>query len=131
MNIEEKLSKYTDAIEKAIESGTEFTIAQAPEVIREYLAWMFWGSFIVSVISAIVGGVSLVVVYRLSASAKKELSSSEDCVPFSTIWIVVLITVVVCGAKSFCESATTALKVSVAPRLVVLEKLSSLAKGKE
>lgn len=122
MNIEERLTKYLDALESAVAAGAE----QAPDVAREFLAWQFLSSVLAAATSLVVLAMVTYLMIRFvwPACKRDDPDSAAIVIVGYPIGIVLMGLCVV-----FCLfDITRAIKVSVAPRVVLLEKVAELAK---
>ena len=123
----EKLSESTeqliDFIEKTGETTVDFAKEQVPLVIQEVLNWGFYSNIIYGSINLIV---ALVCVYFVVWIWKKEYKG-EDTHPF----IMFVFVPVFISIPTFLHGIyfmITALKISVAPRLYLIEQLHTLIK---
>ena len=117
-----KMLEYLQEIEKSAGQVTDFAIEQTPLVIQEFLAWHIAGgvlAIIVSVIGIVVGIVACRLVLRNMAEGQDKalafmLAGVMTFLPFSIIG---------------CINVAKVTKAIVAPRVVVLEKISDLVKN--
>lgn len=111
-NFQQRLIAYLDRIESTVNASTEFVASQAPDVAQQYLAWVFWVSSVLGVVF-----IAVSIAFLLFA---KSCRDNEGCA------ISVIISVVAFVPAACC--ITEAIKVCVAPKVVILEKVSELAR---
>lgn len=122
MDIQHRLTKYMDELEKALSTSAEFAAKEAPLVVQEFLEWEFWSS-----VMAATGCLLFVIAFLVSVYRnRKFFADNFELAPLLVIPGIVVILAAVC----VCERTARAAKVSIAPRLVLLEKVSELAHGK-
>jgi len=119
--VKQKMIEYLQSFEAGIKKAGEFSAEQAPLVVQEFLAWEFWSSFVAFLIC------SLLTAITLGVSAWWWKNDKSD---LETKCLVVLIPVLACVFMQIpvWTNAYNAGKVAVAPRIVVLEKISELVK---
>lgn len=114
-----------EAINEILEwakGAKEFVSEQAPELVREILAWGFWSSAIVAIVCAILVPVLLVLAYKLG---KDSLERETPLAFFSCM--VLSISCFLCTI-ALSMNAYQAFYVSIAPRMYLLECLRDLVK---
>ena len=118
-----KLLTYLNEVEAAATTGKDFLIEQAPLYVQELLAWGFWENTLAAggcVVAMIVCGLVALSGYR----RRTTIFSSEDIGDIThgilAIAAAVLIPVTIIGAST---QGKQAVKVVVAPRVVIVEKL--------
>jgi hypothetical protein len=118
--IKTKMVEYLQTFEAGVKKAGEFSAEQAPLVVQEFLAWEIArnGLFAV-VLGAALFGV-LAVAYRLQ-------SKTDDLELKFLIWLCSSVPLVA-FAIGFGICAENAGKAYLAPRIVVLEKISELVK---
>lgn len=125
-DVRDRIEGYLDAIESAANTAGGFVVEQAPHVAQEYLVWRFWSNVAIAIVCAVVIIVWLAYVRRIWKLAGDTVYHSINA-EFATKVsgsLIMLPAVVGFLVSSFC-----AIKVCVAPRLVLLEKVSSLISG--
>lgn len=122
--IQAKLAQYMQYLEDGLKTGADFTAEQAPLVVQEILAWEFiqyvvYGlAFLVPIMILLAG------IYKLS----KYWNHSDEDTAFPSILVSILFSVIAIGLFIGVASNTMgALKVTYAPRLVIIEKAADLA----
>lgn len=117
------LLKYLQAGADRIERGSAFVEAEIPLVVTEYLNWYFWGNiFIICILLAI--WLTLAACTAAAIRFHKELKNPELCLFLCALTLIVapIALGISCGKLYNC------VKVSVAPRVVLLEKIAEIAK---
>ena len=124
MNYEEKLLEYLETMESGIEKAVDFSAEQAPLVIQEYLTWMFWESIIAGT-ALLLAAIGAWILLRIIYWATKEASQVDKEMARSIAWgIAFLANIIVLPFSGL--NYMIALKVVVAPRVIILEKLAEL-----
>lgn len=132
MNEEAKdlLIKYLKLGAEKLESGAQFLESEIPLVVSEYLSWIFYYNIIM-----LAGGIALILLSFIVGFIAKQnydyldnpRSGDHDilCCIFSSLGALAL---AILGSVQFCQSLREVVKVSVAPRVVILEKISEISK---
>ena len=115
--LQTKLLEYLNSIEGTISEASDFARAELPLVAQEYLAWVWWGNLVL----LIAGGVGLLVGIGLMRWSVK--ATSDDGGVILAMGGIVL---TVCGSLLTIPSTSRLVKVSVAPRVVLIEKIKEL-----
>jgi hypothetical protein len=115
--VKAKMLEYLQQLEAGVKSAADFSAEQAPLVVQEFLLWILISnavaaSFLGSLVLATL--ILSVVMYRRSDSEERFF-----------IWLFAAIPLTVFSAGC-CASLHEAGKAYIAPRVVVLEKISSL-----
>lgn len=116
-----RIESYLEAIESGASQAGEFVLKETPLVAQEYLAWTFWSSTLSAGTSFAVAVLSILVVKRLWGWVTKD-AENHECAPLLVFPFGVLIP----SIAIFGTNAAMALKVSVAPRVVLLEKIGEM-----
>lgn len=122
-----RLTKYLDALEAGVAKGGDFIGDQAPEVAREWLAWEFWDSITIAVVfllAAILCG------FAVRLVAKMETPASDDAKTSLSILALGLLVLIGLSLFMIASYGKAAVKVCVAPRVVLIEKVAEVVKGK-
>ncbi len=126
--MDEQLKEQLTEVLGAANGAKDFAIEQLPLVAQEFIAWEFWGSVGMATISGVIALLALVASVLLWRKAneydRKGDSAAEG---ISLLFFVAAFAFI--GA-SLCSLIDTyhAARVSVAPRVVLIEKLSELVK---
>lgn len=127
MNTEERLAKYLDELEKALDAGAAFVANEAPMVVQEYLQWEFYSSMSWMIAS---GALSIFLLFLVVFCGRYiVMLDPKHC--GEEVGCAVMCLLLCCGI--FLVSSGVAInygvkaaKVKIAPRVVLLEKLSTL-----
>ena len=121
--IKGRLTSYLETLEQATSTASEFVVAEAPAIAQEYLAWVFWSNL--AYVVALV--IALALLLRLVAAGIKEEGKDilDQNVAVSILGVCSLVAAVISLAVLI-HSAAMLLKVTISPRLVLLEKVSEL-----
>ena len=118
---EEKLTQYLDEIMGWLRNAGEFASAQAPEVVDQFLAYHFWTSLIGTILAPILLAIIAFAVFRWLP-----WTIEEDCpevgIPILSVGIIGLVGLPIWLVVSI----YTLMKVTIAPKLYVLEHLTSI-----
>jgi hypothetical protein len=122
-----KLLTYLNEVEAAATTGKDFLIEQAPLYVQELIAWEFWSSVMATGCTlAVALAIGLFLRWWFPFSAKFQDTSYRDGTRIMFgIWGGAAIAGCLVMAV---VSASCALKVSVAPRVVIVEKLHEALK---
>lgn len=117
--IKQKMVQYLQSFEAGLKQAGEFSAEQAPLVVQEFLAWEFWYHAAMSVCF----GIALGIVMKLVTDWWPKLDQ------FDRIGFGMVTAIAILGfSVGTVTSAFGAAKVAIAPRIVVLEKISELVK---
>lgn len=120
---EERVNRLLDAIENSVSKTGEFVVEQAPLVAQEYLAWYFWQSTICAIGFFAMGIVLLVTALPYFREFKKDILEQDIAKGmFAVVGSIVAIVLIGSGVTN----VFSVVKVCVAPRIVLLEKVSEL-----
>lgn len=125
--LKSKLLTYLDFLEAKVQSGDEFVVAEAPLVIQEWLLWTAienWFLFALSVatVAASCWGLRQFALAFEEAEARGD-EKDQNGASFTCLLLIVAACLGVWFAQSHLRAAV---KVHVAPRVVVIEKVSQL-----
>ena len=115
--------------------GEQFAIDQAPETIRQMVAWEFWNNALYAGVFGIILSICLYALinrirWSLSDEGRKEYDD-ENSVKAVVSVIVMIVTAIVfsiCTPAVFIPAVTSAVRAKVAPNLVVIEKIKDIVK---
>ena len=119
-DIESRITSYLDAIEASAGTAGEFVAEQTPLVAQEYLAWLFWGSVMKSAGLGVAFLLLSIVIYVAVRCMKKH--EVWEVSPFLAFPIFGLIF----SSFELVRGLIQVVKVIVAPRVVLLEKVAEL-----
>lgn len=103
--------------------GTEFVSEQAPLLVQEYLHWIFWGSMIQAGINL---AILIAMVFFARWAGKKIYEKDSDA-----SMVCLILGILFCIPACFCAAQAIAgimdaIKVLVAPRVIIVEKIAEL-----
>lgn len=127
--MQERLMKYLNHLEDLAGKTEDFAAEQVPLYIQELLTWMFWDSVMCAAFAALILVISLVLVgfgFKLLEHAKKTKDDGLEFFGGMTV-ILMAILAVVC-LLPICINTKQAVKISVAPRVVIVEELKKLTR---
>lgn len=115
--VKQKMIEYLQSFEAGIKKAGEFSAEQAPLVVQEFLRWEIVrnGAF------AVATGLLMLVVLATAVRYHFKVEGEEK----AFVWLFAAIPLVAFGI-GFGASAEKAGKAWLAPRIVVLEKISTL-----
>ncbi|MAT51534.1 MAG: hypothetical protein CMK32_10165 [Porticoccaceae bacterium] len=117
--IKQRINGYLDAVESAANDAGGFVMDQAPLVAQEYVSWMFWSGMLLF-LTCLFAILVLVFVPIWKWKAIKE-NQMEPIIIAPLMVAVMLVTPAMIGGSQ-------ALKASVAPRVILLEKAADMVK---
>ena len=126
--LKQRVTGYLDALEGSVAKAGMFVTEQAPIAVQEFLAWTFWESLILGLlcIAGVIGVVLTESQWLLPFIKKCEDPTDRSmCTFLSIVGSIGLVTILSVGGAA---NVLDAVKVSVAPRVVILEKVASLRK---
>lgn len=123
--LQDRIAKYLDALEMSATNAGQFAIEQAPLVAQEYLAWCFYSALVVAVALLAAGSLGLGATFF----ACRRYVKGKDITDCPEIMLSIIPTLIsACMVTASVERAAAALKVAVAPRVVLLEKVAELSR---
>src|SRR4051794_7016643 len=122
----QRLDSILSFIETSVKQGAAFASAQAPDVVHEILVWKLWQSVLLSLASF----VCLIPVVLLWNAHRKKCIREDDedwwaGFAFAHFGYVLIAASLVLATLA---TALTALQIVVAPKLYLIEYISSLLK---
>lgn len=120
--IKARLVRYADQLESAASKGADFLAEQAPETVRQFLAWHFWSAVALSVLLAVVA----ILLAWASRRAWTE-AMRDDCEGVYGASVFFAFTAAVSVAL-LVVNVFAALKIAIAPNVFIIEKLAEMAK---
>ena len=118
VGVETRITKYLDAIESTSSHAGDFVLEQTPLVVQEFLNWYFYSHLVYGLtwlfFSLIFGVVSLVLWKKF---AEDDALGTMMAISISTMGFLFIMFVV---------NAISVVKVTTAPRLILLEKVGEL-----
>jgi len=118
--IKTKMVEYLQTFEAGVKKAGEFSAEQAPLVVQEFLAWEITRNGL----GALALGLLLLITFVIAIQVHRK---AEDADNKMFVWLFAAIPLVFFGV-GFGACAEKAGKAHIAPRIVVLEKISELVK---
>jgi hypothetical protein len=118
--IKTKMVEYLQTFEAGVKKAGEFSAEQAPLVVQEFLAWEITRNGLFAMVLAPLLLITVIIAFRIHAKA-------QDADEKMFVWLFAAIPLVMFGV-GFGACAERAGKAYIAPRIVVLEKISELVK---
>lgn len=125
------LLKYLQAGAEHIERGSAFVEAEIPLVVTEYLNWYWAATLFFLLLGALLLVGSFALFYFVPNTlqrAKKSQRYEEELYILGILQTLCAIGLCVGGVITMAEKTYQLVKVSVAPRVVLLEKIAEIAK---
>lgn len=123
--LEKKLVEYMAGLESRLKTAEDFAVEQLPDVIQQWLAWELWSSVTLAALFLLVAACIGIFVKKFWKFAG-DFDSVDRA--FARGIVSILGTIVMAGFLVAAGSNVYwAVKVSVAPKIVILEKVSQLA----
>lgn len=124
------LMKYLEIGAEKLESGAQFIESEIPLVVSEYLNWIFYYNLI-----SLMGGLVIILLSILTGFIAKsnydylKNPNSGGQNVFACIFFGLgTLALIIAGSIQFCINLREVVKVSVAPKVVILEKISEISK---
>lgn len=115
--LKQKLVEYMGHLESAVKSASDGVVDEVPKVVDEYLRWIAWSNGAGLVVATLVFILSLVALIKLW---KKLDSDKKPLVMFVALPLGL-------GLGFMLGCSHRLIKVTVAPRVVILEKIADMA----
>lgn len=126
------LLKYLEAGADRLERGAAFVESEIPLVVQEYLSWYWWENILQAIFDVLIIVVVLILAKLAIFSGKKlSLEKWDGDSPWWGGLIAPTILALLLGiisTISLISNVCSLIKVSVAPRVVILEKIAEVAK---
>lgn len=124
--LKQKLMEYLLRIEDGAKRGADFVIEQAPLYVQELLAWEFWSHALTAVALLLATGC----IYWLAVKSANAMRWADSGEARSAYWLPLLVGVIIGGITAgFAVGAIMGcVKVEVAPRVVIVDKLREALK---
>jgi hypothetical protein len=118
---------FTQWLKDSVNATGEFITRETPLFIQEYLTWCFWQAAITAVLTLLVALFLVGVLGCVWWSGRKwgEMDRYMSRVVAVVICVPIIASMLVCGVY---QNGMTALKIKMAPRLVLVEKAAELVK---
>lgn len=120
--MEKRLNDWLDSLEKMAEKGGDFLGEQIPLLVQESLAWEFWYAIFALAALLPLGIAAFALFWRTKETIKDFGDEPASFIPFFAF-----IATGICLAFSI-GNAHNAVKVKVAPRVVIVEQLRGMVK---
>lgn len=129
MNEEAKdlLMKYLQVGAEKLEAGMGFVESEIPLVVQEYLSW-FWAYSLMCTIGSLLLGIAGAIVLFLFWKVLKIADGYNNETGIAALTGVLGFALTLFSCIGVATNSVNLVKVSVAPRIVILEKLSELTK---
>jgi hypothetical protein len=137
MNFEEKTVQILDFILQSLQAAKDFTIEQAPDVVRQLLAYdmiacfeslMWWGILI---------PVAYLMYRWIKLSTKRKWYNQDECegavpnVIASVVVSVVLFILVICNSVDTVSNIKKVIQIKCTPKAYLIHTITDLAKDKQ
>ena len=119
--LQQRLKKYMDFIESSVKETGDFVIEQSPLVIQEFLSWYFYSHLFFLIVSVVFGLIFISIAFY---ALKGPIINDNDDVDIIATIAVCIFSII--SILSILYNSYNLIKVTVAPRLVILEKISEL-----
>ncbi len=121
-----KLIQYLETLEAKAADGMDFVASEAPLVAQEWLAFRFWSSFV-----AVIAGIFLLSLAGIALRITQQEMKKDDLEIRPEVLVpagVMTLTGVVCGVSLIADNTYDLIKITTAPRIVILEKIQELTR---
>jgi hypothetical protein len=123
-DVQEKITSYLDGLESRLGKAEELVISEVPQFVSELLAYYWWGNLICCFLALLGLLVLAVAVYYFLKHYKKMMPESQQG-EFAFL-VISLSLVLAAGCIGLLTlSITKMVKISVAPRVYVVDYLRS------
>lgn len=121
--MEDQLKQYLKEFVETLKQGGEFAQEQLPLFVKEYLTWGFWEAIVLSIVFLLftIGGLVL------GKYIYKKLKENDPFDEFGYVFgIVISCFASICAFIGMVTHIMTAIKITVAPRVYLIENLMNL-----
>lgn len=119
--LKKKMSEYLVVLEQDLKSVKDFSVEQVPLVVQEYINWIFWSNCF----GAILALIAMIIAAIIWRKIYKTVDGDTDDQVFTLIMGSL---VMVAFSIPMCVHFAKAAKAHIAPRVVIIEKISELVK---
>lgn len=123
--LQAKLVEYLETMEGAVTASKDFVAREAPLVVQEYLTWCFWEACLWMTLNSIIVALFLTVWSRPCLRLAKS-DTPEDV--FGGLGLALGGAAAIGLSYSAVYNALTALQITIAPRVFLLERIAELVK---
>lgn len=119
----DELTQYLEGLSTRLEGVENIVITETPLVVQEFLLWHWWSSCIAASSCALFGIVSLVIFFIFFRKMIQD--TKDDVAPYvfgAAISIVISVFLII----SSVNNTITCAKISVAPRVYLVEKAAEM-----
>lgn len=129
--LQAKLVTYLEGLEKGAAKVGEFAEREIPETVREWLLWMAIENFAYAAIMIVVAGLCFIAMRKIIKihGGLSGIGPQNDT-PLPAIFVVALPVIAVVLMVAAVPHLMMGVKVLVAPRVVIVEKVAELTRGK-
>lgn len=129
--LQAKLMTYLEGLEKGAEKVGSFAEREIPETIREWLLWLAVENFAYAAMTLIAAAACILVARKIIKihGGLSEIGPQNDT-PLPAMAVVGLPVVAVGMILASIPHLMMGVKVCIAPRVVIVEKVSELVRGK-
>lgn len=126
-----ELVRYLEGIEQRLKSVEDFAIAETPLLIQEFLAWEFMKHLSISLICGVFVLAVFVIFCKLWSTDFHKGEKEDPVDSWVAKGVVSLVFILLAYGPLFqlCTSGKNVGKISIAPRVYVVEKAVDLLKG--
>lgn len=121
--LKNKMSEYLVVLERDLKSVKDFSAEQVPLVVQEYINWIFWQNCVIAFFMVIM----IAILYRIWKWIMDEEDVKDDIAPKVFISCMAMLLASLPSIQLI-DSTTKMIKTTVAPRVVIIEKISELVK---
>lgn len=125
--MKKKLIEYLDKTGSAVDSAGNFVLEQAPDVIQQYLVWEFYSNLILSIIAVLIS-IFFIRIYSICWKVGEEGKWDN---PGPVLGLLIFGIMSIAFFFGSLERVYHMVKVSVAPKIVLIEKMSDLIKSNQ
>ncbi len=126
-----RLLKYFDILEGSVKNAADLAKTEIPDIIQEWISWEFYSSVTLALFffSMIIGLLCLSKkVINLCFTYEFHYKEDKNAARFLSIGIPLFISSLLFWGC--CYNSYYAIKIKIAPKVVILEKITSLIKNR-
>lgn len=120
--LKKKMVEYLTVLERDLKTVKDFSAEQVPLLVQEYLNWIFWSNCFGAILALIAMIIVAIIWRKIYKTADGDTADQILTLIMGSLFMVAF------SIPMFAHF-TQAAKVHIAPRVVIIEKVSEIVKG--
>lgn len=127
--LQQRFSSYLDSLETTVTNSKDFVLDQAPDIAQQYVAWEFWNSLTSIGLGSIPLIISILIAICFYFYIKNKTKLSDDEQGFGVfIGFISIVSLIIFSITS-ATCLPTVVKTKIAPKVIIMEKVSDLIRN--